>query len=83
MYIHEAVNIAIQEDKVICRKSVERCTPETQNIVIFPTSSYVTCCVAKVKENVVVDILYNWNPTANDLIADDWQVEERPLIKRP
>lgn len=83
MYIHEAIKKAIEEDKVIYRKFVGRCTPETQSIVIFPTSSYITCCVAKVKENVVVDVLYNWNPTANDLIADDWQVKERPLTKRP
>lgn len=80
MYIHEAVKKAVKEDKVIYRSDIAEMFPETRKIVIFPTSSYVTCCIATVKKGVVKDISHAWNPTADDLTSKKWEVEERPQV---
>ncbi len=83
MYIHEAVKKAVAEDKVIYRRDIAKLLPETQKIVIFPTSSYVTCCISAIRDGVAKDVGHAWNPTADDLMSGEWEVEERPLIKRP
>lgn len=50
-------------------------------IGILPTDSYVTCLIAKIKDGKVVDIMSHWNPTRDDLVAEDWELMDRPLQK--
>lgn len=73
MYINEAVKEAIKRDAVISRKSAQR---KLTNVyaVIKPTNTYDTCLLIMCRKGKEVESAGMWNPTADDLIADDWQV---------
>ena len=62
MFIHEAVKEAMEKDRCIRRK-------RWPAWIMKPTNT--SDCVMCVFENKVVRC---WNPQANDLAADDWEV---------
>jgi len=62
MFIHEAVNEAMEKDLYIRRKRWPTC-------IMKPTNT--SDCVMGVFKNKMVRC---WNPQANDLTADDWEV---------
>lgn len=68
MFIHEAVKEAIEKDLYIRRK-------RWPAWIMKPTNT--SDCVMCVFENKMVRC---WNPQANDLAADDWEVVD---IKDP
>ena len=76
MYIHEAVKKAQNmKNGKIYRRSVKR--PE-QDIyaLIRPTNSYDTCQIIVYRHGKPERSARAWNPTANDLAANDWECLE-------
>lgn len=67
MKIDEAVKRAIEENASIIRKSTMK-----SNTRIKPTNTYDCCIIFTVGSNHQQSRY--WNPTADDLIADDWQM---------
>lgn len=80
MYIQEAAEKAVRENKMMFRKNGMQIYGKII-IGILPTDSYATCLIAKIKDGKVIDIMSHWNPTSNDLIADDWELVDRPPQK--
>jgi hypothetical protein len=73
MGIAEAVKKAIEENGLIARKSAVR--PEsTRYAMIKPTNSYETCYLIVSIDGKPEKSCRCWNPTADDLMADDWCV---------
>lgn len=72
MYIHEAVKQALTENKYIRRKSINSGRIESQ-VIIKPTNSYICCVILIIGKEETRQSGY-WEPTADDLIADDWEV---------
>lgn len=71
MFIHEAVKKAIQTEGIIYRESVKR--PESDiYAVIKPSNSYETCQLIIYRYGKPERSARSWNPTADDLAADDW-----------
>lgn len=72
MLIHEAVRKAMKQDKEIYRQSAKRDYPD-RYATIKPTNSYEACLLIINTENKKKSCR-NWNPTADDLMANDWEV---------
>lgn len=73
MYIHEAVKRALEIDGVIYRKSEREPIGKYERscfTMIKPSNGY-ECCRALVFRDGKLDYTH-WNPTADDLAADDW-----------
>ena len=68
MNIREAVLLAMKEGKYIYRKSEK---DEGYSVNILPTNT-IDCCL--MLSNHTNEVGKRWNPNANDLIADDWEV---------
>lgn len=73
MNIQEAVKKAMEENAVIYR-GVALLGPDDRNAFIRPTNSYDTCLLIVRSEGKIVGRSRCWNPTADDLMADDWNV---------
>lgn len=72
-HIHEAVEKAIKENGRIIRSSARR--PESDLYsAITPTDSYDTCLITVLHNGKSRRTAGRWNPTADDLMADDWNV---------
>lgn len=67
MKIHEAVEKALKEKKPITRTSLSGF-----GFKVFPTDSS-DCCYL-IPEDEKQQPARRWNPTANDLLADDWEL---------
>ena len=70
MYIHEAVKAAMKERGMISRETKK----EDVSYRIRPTNSYGACQIVTIQDNGTQKIACRWNPTADDLMADDWAV---------
>lgn len=74
MYIQEAVKESLASGKWIQRKSWLTCF--AGKIAILPTNTYDCCIVGRL--NIETGFVENqekyWNPKAEDLVADDWEV---------
>lgn len=71
MHIHEAVKKALEEDGLIIRESAKE--PESDIYsAIRPANSYDTCRLLMMRAGKVEGACRWWNPTADDLMADDW-----------
>lgn len=68
MLIHEAVKEALHQGKGLARKNWDESWLYT---TIFPTNSS-ECCI--VTNRSAQRSHPRWNPTADDLMADDWKV---------
>ena len=73
MFIHEATEKALRENCFICRKSAKK---ENMSVfgIIKPTNTYDICLLLIVKNGKIDKGSGWWNPTADDLMADDWEV---------
>lgn len=73
MHIHEAAKKALEESGLIIRTSAKE--PES-NIysAIRPTNSYDACRLITMRAGKTEKACRWWNPTADDLMADDWTV---------
>lgn len=72
MYIHEAVQAITIGKPCITRRNWSRLSREGNGgIKIYPTNS-PDCCI--VESDVSKGIFRIWQPTAEDLAADDWEV---------
>lgn len=74
MNIAEAVREAIETGKCITRESVEGETGKSyRQTRIRPTNSYANCIICTYDMNgEEIHHCRNWNPSAEDLMADDW-----------
>lgn len=73
MRIHEAVKKALEEDALIIRASAKE--PESDIYsAIRPSNSYDTCRLVTMKNGKAERACRWWNPTADDLMADDWTI---------
>lgn len=70
MGIQEAVKHAVEKNGYIRRKDLNNMGMWSDTL-IRPTNSYDCCIILSKKENRQSRC---WNPTADDLIADDWEV---------
>lgn len=73
MYIHEAVMEDMRDNALIIRASAK----ETESGIysaIRLTNSYDTCLFLVMKGQSIDRACRWWNPTADDLMADDWNV---------
>ena len=73
MYIHEAVREALQKNALIIRASAKETESDIYS-AIRPTNSYDTCLLLVMKGERIDRACRWWNPTADDLMADDWTV---------
>ncbi|OUN68563.1 hypothetical protein B5G11_12415 [Drancourtella sp. An57] len=73
MYIHEAVREALKKNTLIIRASAKETESDTYS-AIRPTNSYDTCLLLVMKGERIDRACRWWNPTADDLMADDWTV---------
>lgn len=65
MYINEAVRKALSQKKYIARKLMADI-----GIKIQPTNSLDCCVISKTDKSPAP----RWQPSAEDLVADDWSV---------
>lgn len=71
MYIYEAVMSVTRKKPYIRRKSWDYPTDRpTVSVKILPTNSPDGCVIKSVTEKIT---RHGWQPTASDLIADDWE----------
>lgn len=73
MHINEAVKQALEVGGEIYRESAKLDCSDIY-ATIKPTNSYDTCILIVKAKKSDKRSSRNWNPTADDLIADDWQV---------
>ena len=73
MYIHEAVKKAMQTDSLISRETTLAQDGEYY-AVVKPTNSYNACFLFMCKNKERESGGAMWNPTIEDLIANDWKV---------
>lgn len=74
MYIHEAVKEALAKKARVMRQSAVEPGSDIY-AVIKPTNSYDACILIIVEDDVPSERGCRcWNPTADDLMADDWVV---------
>ena len=73
MYIHEAVKKALEENGLIIRSSAKETKSDIYS-AIRPSNSYDTCKLIVMRGDKAAGACRWWNPTADDLMADDWNV---------
>lgn len=75
MNIQEATKKAMEEDAYITRRENQRYSGYSRIGVIKPSNSHDTCAIMTLDEKGRTEnYCRNWNPTADDLMADDWYV---------
>lgn len=83
MFIHEAVKKAMEINGVIYRESARSPYGEYGEdwfAMIQPSDSYDCCRVLDFRDGRLERVIRCWNPTADDLLADDWCCGE--LLKK-
>lgn len=78
MYIHEAVREAVRDNALIIRTSARE-TESDVYAAIRPTNSYDACLLVVMKDGRINRASRWWNPTADDLMADDWTVIKKEV----
>ncbi len=73
MNIQKAVKRALEENGLIIRTSAKEPQSDTYS-AIRPINSYDTCRLVVLKKGKIERACRWWNPTADDLMADDWTV---------
>lgn len=73
MNIQEAVKEALEENGKIFRSSARKQESDIY-AAITPTNSYETCLLTLMRDGKAERTSRCWNPTADDLMADDWTV---------
>lgn len=75
MFINEAVKEVLGTNRVIYRKSA-RLEGEERYGAIKPTNSYDSCVLIVFSGGMLQRSCRDWAPTADDLLADDWEIKE-------
>ena len=73
MRIDEAVKKAMNNNACIYRKGTMLSCKEIY-ACIKPTNSYETCMIIVYDKGKPQRSSRSWNPTADDLMADDWDI---------
>lgn len=73
MNIQEAVKKAMEENRLIARSSA-RVKESDVYAAIKPSNTYDACLLVVIIEGKPERACRCWNPTADDLMADDWTV---------
>lgn len=73
MFIHEAVELSLKNGKHMRRKEWVM-KNGWQEFRILPTNSPDRCIPSLLVYGNEVSRSRNWNPSADDLIADDWEL---------
>lgn len=73
MNIKEATEKALKERGLIRRKSVHK-EYDDRFAAVMPTNSYEACKPIIFRDGKPNASSRCWNPTAEDLMADDWEV---------
>lgn len=73
MFIHEAVREAMRDNALIIRTSARETNSDIYS-AIRPTNSHDACLAVVMKGEKIDRTCRCWNPTADDLTADDWTV---------
>lgn len=73
MYIYEAASEALKTNGKMYRK-LEPINAEGISIIIKPTNSYESCILLVCSDGEIKGSCRHWNPSAEDLMADDWSV---------
>lgn len=76
MHINEAVKKALESKGFIYRETELKKFSKNYAIV-QPTNSYEACILIICKNSKAECGSRCWNPTADDLMADDWTVKEK------
>lgn len=74
MHIHEAVAKAMETDGLIYRIEARGNCDNDVFGAIKPTNTYDMCDLVVFRDGKIERGSRAWNPTANDLMADDWEV---------
>lgn len=77
MNIQEATKKAMEQNGFIYRKKfvIEKRIKEFKTAVVAPSNSLDTCPIMTMDEKGnLSNYCRCWNPTADDLMADDWEV---------
>lgn len=77
MNIQDATKKALSEKAAIFRilKKTNDEPLEFEAVMILPGNSHDACvCVTRDNDGRINDYCRNWNPTVNDLVAEDWEV---------
>lgn len=82
MYINEAVKQALKEGKAITRTTEKSYFP-----LIYPTNTIGYCIMYFYDQYKRTGVKHDqftkmWNPSANDLMANDWIVAEDMYYKK-
>lgn len=72
MFINEAVEQSMKNGTLIYRKKYNDAI--NTKAYILPSNSYETCMVLVFREGKYERGSRCWNPTADDLMADDWEI---------
>lgn len=72
MFIHEAAKMAYEKSGLMVRKGFY--LEGALTIGIKPTNGYDCCIIIRVAEMREEARARCWNPTMDDLTADDWEV---------
>jgi len=81
MNIQEAVKKAMESGGLTYRKSIQRADGRRQSF-IQPTNSYDTCFIVTYCDGKAIVSCRNWNPTGDDLAANDWEVVDKKMNPR-
>lgn len=73
MNIQEAVKKAMEENRLIARSSV-KINESDVYAAIKPSNSYDACLLVVIIGGKREKACRCWNPTADDLTADDWTI---------
>lgn len=80
MYIHEAVKRAVEEDMLIARKEFIGENGDAY-AAIKVSNSYEACRLIVMDNNRISRTCRCWNPSQDDLTADDWVVFPEFIVK--
>lgn len=75
MYIEEAAKESIRTGNPIIRKA-DKIGDERFFTHICPTNSSVGCIIYFSRDGENLESGPRWNPALEDIVADDWEVEE-------
>lgn len=77
MYLHEAVKEAMKTNGLIYRKETVQNSDGVLQGAIRPTNTYDTCILVVLEDEKIKKSYRAWNPTADDLMADDWMLWDK------
>lgn len=84
MYIHEAMSLAVAKGMKPGKKTyIRRTTPEGWEFLGLEPRNDLNGCILRSEKWQGTDGLFGrkWQPTVDDLMADDWELVNKPKRK--